>query len=75
MIEDNTVIVIDTSNYKSSYAEAVLFKAKVVDKYGTNIVVKSLKTGKGCELYFDQILEGLTIEEIKSLLDMSNYGW
>jgi hypothetical protein len=73
-IEDNIVIVLDTSNYKTSFAEETPFKGKVIDKYDINIVVKSLQTGKEYELYFPQILEWFDIEEIKNLLDMSKYG-
>ena len=74
MIEDNIVIVIDTSNYKASFSEEVPFKAKVIDKYDINTVVKSKTTGKEYELYDHQMIEGLEIEQIKNLLDMSKYG-
>ena len=63
MVEDNIVIVIDTSNYINSFAEEVPFKAKVIDKYDINIIVKSLHTNKEYELYYHQILEGLDIDE------------
>ena len=43
MIEDNIVIVIDTSNYKASFSEETPFKAKVIDKYDINTMVKSKK--------------------------------
>lgn len=74
MIEDNIVIVIDNANYKASFAEKTPFKAKVIDKYDINIVVKSLQTGKEYDLCLHQILEGLEIEQIKNLLDMSKYS-
>jgi hypothetical protein len=56
MIEGNIVIVIDTSNYEASFSEEVPFKAKVIDKYDINTVVKSLKTNKEYELYDYQII-------------------
>lgn len=74
MIQDNLVIVIDTSNYKANYSEAVPFKAIVIDKDDLIIWVKSITTNKEYELYFYQILEGLEIEKIINLLDMSKYG-
>ena len=72
--EDNIVIVIDTSNYKASFSEEVPFKAQVIDKYDINTVVKSQTTGKEYELYDYQMIEGLEIEQIKNLLDISKYG-
>ena len=45
-MEDNLVIVLDLGNYKESCRESVPFKAKVVDKYEYELVVKSLKTNK-----------------------------
>ena len=71
---DNTVIVIDTGNYKSSYSEAVPFKARVVDLYDHEVLVKSLTTNKEYELYHDQVLELLDIKEIKVMLDLKKYG-
>ena len=73
-LKDNIVIVIDTSNYKAGFSEDVPFKAEVIDEYDVNILVRSLETGIEYELYFHQILESLDIEEIKHLLNMSNYG-
>lgn len=74
MIEDNIVIVIDNSNYKASFAEDVPFKAKVTQKYDNVVWVKSFTTSKEYELYYDQILEGLDIEEIIKLIDLTKYG-
>jgi len=74
MIKDNLVIVIDTSNYTAEYSEETPFKAIVTEKDELVIMVTSLTTGKEYELYFHQILEGLEINEIKNLLDMSKYG-
>lgn len=74
MIEDNIVIVLDTSNYKASYSEPTPFKAKVIDKYDICTVVKSKVSGKEYELYDHQMIEGLEIEDIKKLLDMRKYG-
>jgi hypothetical protein len=75
MKEGQTVIVIDTSNYKVGYSENIPFKAEL---YSTTDYpcywVRSLVTGKEYELYESQILEGLSIEEIGNLLDMSKYG-
>lgn len=75
MIEDNIVIVLDTGNYKASYSEPAPFKAKVIAKYDICTVVKSKVSGKEYELYDNQMIEGLEIEDIKNLLDMSKYGW
>ncbi len=74
MIKDNLVIVIDTSNYKANYSEDVPFKAVVTEKYDLTIWVKSITTGKKYELYYNQIMEGLEIEDIIKLLDLSKYG-
>ncbi len=74
VLEDNIVIVIDNSNYKATYAEKVPFKAKVEHKFDSEIIVKSITTGKEYELYYFQILEALEIDEIKKLVDLSNYG-
>lgn len=68
---DNTVIVIDLGNYKTSYAEPVPFKAVAYEKYEHELWVRSLVTGKNYEIYYHQIIEGLDIEQIKNLLDMS----
>jgi hypothetical protein len=73
-LEDNIVIVVDTGNYLPSYSEEVPFKAKVIDKDDRGIFVKSISTGKEYDLYYDQILEAMDIEEIKKLLDVSKYG-
>jgi len=76
-MKDNTVIVIDASNYKASYAEPVPFKAIVTDKYDhglLTICVTSIETGKEYELYSNQVLEALHIKEIANLLDMTKYG-
>lgn len=73
-IEDNVVVVLDNSNYKSSYAEKTPFKAKVFEKTENEIWVKSLKTGKTYELYPTQILECFDIDVIENMIDMSKYG-
>lgn len=73
-MEDNLVIVVDNSNYKASYSESVPFKSKVIDKYEHEVVVKSITTGKEYELYYTQILEALSIEEVINMLDLSKYG-
>lgn len=74
MIEENIVIVIDTANYKADYTEPTPFKAKITDIYKNGTWVKSLTTGKQYELYDEQILEGLEIDKISALLNMSEYG-
>lgn len=73
-MEDNIVIVIDTSNYKTSYSEEVPFKAVVTEKLTNEVWVKSLDTGKEYELYYNQILEFLDIKEIRRMLDLRGYG-
>lgn len=73
-MRDNTVIVLDTSNYKDSYSEKVPFKAVVTDKCEREVWVKSLVTGKEYELYYNQILEGMDIEEIRFMLGGGEYG-
>ena len=70
MIQDNLVIVVDTSNYKATYSEDVPFKAIVKGKFDLTIWVKSITTGKEYELYYNQILEGLEMEDIVKLLDL-----
>ena len=72
--DERTVIVIDTGNYKASYSEKIPFKAIVKDIYDNEIWVESIVTGKLYELYYNQILESMNIEEIKSLLNLDNYG-
>ena len=74
VLEDNIVIVIDNGNYNASYAEKVPFKAKVKEKLDNEIWVESLTTGKEYELYYSQVLESLSIEEISKLIDLSKYG-
>ena len=64
---DNIVIIIDTGNYIASFAEPTPFRARVIDKYEKEIVVKSLETNKVYELYYFQILEYLDLEEIREL--------
>lgn len=75
MKEGQIVIVIDTSNYKASHSEKTPFKAELylITDYPC-YWVRSLVTGKEYELYESQILEGLSIDEISNLLDMSKYG-
>ena len=43
------------------------------DIYDNEIWVESIVTGKLYELYYNQILESMNIEEIKSLLNLDNY--
>jgi hypothetical protein len=74
MMKDNTVIVLDTSNYKSSYGEEVPFKAVVEDKDELNIIVISITTRKRYELYSHQILESMDLEDIKQLINLEDYG-
>jgi hypothetical protein len=74
MKEGQIVIIIDTSNYKASYAENTPFKAELIKKDYPCYWVRSLVTEKEYELYENQILEGLSIEKIGNLLDMSKYG-
>ena len=52
----------------------VPFKAVVKEIYDSTIWVESLVTSKLYELYYNQILESMNIEEIKSLLNLDNYG-
>lgn len=73
-MKDNTVIVLDTSNYKASYGEEVPFKAVVTDKDDLTITVISLVTRKQYELYSHQVLESMDIEDIRKLIDLRNYG-
>lgn len=68
MIPDNIVIIIDTGNYKDSYAEPTPFRARIIDKYDNCVVVKSMETNKEYELYYYQVLEFLDLEEIKELI-------
>lgn len=69
-----TVIVLDNSNYKSSYAEKCPFKAIVTYVYENEIEVTSVETGKEYELYPNQILEAMDIYEIKFMLNGGKYG-
>lgn len=71
---DNIVIVIDVSNYKSSYSEPVPFKAIVTYKSDNEVTVESMTTGKEYELYYHQVLEFLDIQEISKIIDLSKYG-
>jgi hypothetical protein len=70
--QDNVVIVIDAGNYIKP--ESVPFKAIVKEKFDNEIIVESIATGKLYELYYNQILEYLEIEEIAFLLDLSKFG-
>lgn len=73
--EERTVIVIDNGNYNSKYAEQTPFKAELylVTDYPC-YWVRSLETGKNYELYANQILEFLDIEEIRFYLKGGEYG-
>lgn len=75
MKKGQIVVVVDTSNYKASYSEKVPFKAELysITDYPC-YWVKSLATGKEYELYESQILEGLSIDKIEIMLDISQYG-
>lgn len=73
-MKDNTVIVVDNSNYKSSFAEEVPFKAIITYKNDHVIGVVSVTTKKDYELYHHQILEAMDIEDIRKLIDLSKYG-
>lgn len=76
-VQDNVVIVVDNSNYKTSYAEDVPFRAKIQDIYHDSlelIIVKSLSTNKEYELYPYQILEFLPTKEMKQLVNLDKYG-
>ena len=73
-MEDGIVIVVDTSNYKTSYSESVPFKARVIKKFELEVRVQSDATGKEYELYYDQLLENLDIEEIKLMINLKEYG-
>lgn len=70
---DDIVIVVDLSNYKPELREDVPFKAVVIDKYEREVVVASKSTGILYELYYDQILESMEIEDIKRILDLTKY--
>lgn len=72
--DERTVIVIDNSNYNEKYAEPTPFKAIVKDTYDNEIWVTSLTTGKEYELYYDQILEAMSIEEIVFMLKGDEHG-
>ena len=74
IIVNSIVIVVDNSNYKSHFAEDVPFKAIVTRVFDTEVWVKSIVTNKEYELYESQLLEGLSNEEIKNLIDLSKYG-
>jgi len=73
--EGGVVIVIDNSNYKSSYAEKTPFKAHFyqLDDYPC-CWVRSLETGKEYELYPNQILEFMSNEQINNIIDINKYG-
>lgn len=72
--DEKTVIVLDNGNYKSSYAEKCPFKASVIDVYENEIRVTSVETGKEYQLYYNQILEAMDIDEIKFMLGGGEYG-
>lgn len=69
-----TVVVINTSNYKSSYSDKVPFKAQVLDRYDDTIWVVSEETNKEYELYYDQILEFYSDDQLSRFIDVSKYG-
>jgi len=65
-MKDNTIIVHDLGNYKDEFKEPTPFKGVVLEKYDTQIIVKSLSTNKEYEIYTYQCLEGLELSDIKS---------
>lgn len=75
IFDERTVIVLDLGQYKEEYKETVPFIGICKECYqdGT-IIVESKTTRQEYELYINQIIEGLDIEEIKNLINLKNYG-
>ena len=75
LAEGGLVIVIDVSNYKASYSESVPFTATLdyCTDYPTCEVI-SVITGKRYELYPNQILELMSEEQIKNIINLDKYG-
>lgn len=75
MIKGQTIIVIDLSNYKFNCQEKIPFKAmlNLITDYPC-YWIKSLTSGNRYEVYKHQILEGLEIEELSKIIDLSKYG-
>jgi len=75
MKEGQIVIVVDLSNYVTEHSEQLPFKAVLTEitDYPCYLV-RSNATGKTYELYYSQLLEGLDIEEIAKMIDLSKYG-
>jgi len=72
-MKDNTVIVVDLSNYKKEYQEKVPFKGIITAKYDNELWVESLVTDKEYLIYYTQCLEGLPVEDIEKMIDLSKY--
>jgi hypothetical protein len=73
--DERTVIVLDLGNYKKEFQEPVPFKAICIDtSYSGMMMVVSLETNMQYELYDNQVLENLDIEDIKKLINLNNYG-
>ena len=73
--DERTVIVLDVGNYQREFQEPVPFKATCIDtSYAGMLSVISLDTGREYELYDNQVLETLDIEEIQKLINLKNYG-
>jgi hypothetical protein len=77
LIKGQTVIVLDTSNYKAEYVGEIEepFRATVEATYDNCVVVTREDDLKKFELYDYQILECMTDGEIKSLIDIDKYGY
>lgn len=72
--DERTVIVLDLGQYKTQFQEKVPFRAVCTHSDDLEIWVTSLKTGKEYQLYYNQVLEAMTIEEIKFILSVGEYG-
>ena len=72
LIVGQTVIVLDTSNYKDSYSanDVCPFKATVEAVYDNEVVVTSNESLKKYELYSHQILECFDDEAIREMVSV-----
>jgi hypothetical protein len=68
------VVVLDLSNYKREHAETVPFPAKVEKIDGYDFWVRSIVTNTLYEVDKAQLLEYLSIKEIRLLINLQNYG-
>jgi hypothetical protein len=68
------VVVLDLSNYKTKYAEQVPFPATVVKIEHYEFWVESHVTGVLYEVNKSQLLEYLSVKEIRALINLKNYG-